>query len=111
MLGHRNFEGDRRVIGRSMIVGRIIFSIVRGLDFGDGLSRGYGRRQLRWRGQCLPHRQRRLVLGWVLGMKMLFGFELVMWIGLYIWIVLCSLDIVRLRLSGFGGRLILGCLG
>lgn len=30
VLSHRNFRGERRVIGRSMIVGSMIFSIVVG---------------------------------------------------------------------------------
>lgn len=30
VLGHRNLGGDRRAVGRSIIVGSIIFSIVTG---------------------------------------------------------------------------------
>lgn len=30
VLVHMNFAGDSRVIGRSMIIGRMIFNIVRG---------------------------------------------------------------------------------
>ena len=38
---HRYFLGDRRVVGISMIVGRMIFSIVRGLGYVGGLNRGF----------------------------------------------------------------------
>lgn len=38
VLVHRNFGGDSRAVGRSMIVGRIIFSIVGGLGYVGGLS-------------------------------------------------------------------------
>lgn len=40
-LVHKNFWGDRRVVGRSMIVGRMIFSIVGGSSYVGGLSRGF----------------------------------------------------------------------
>lgn len=63
MFGHKNFDGDRRVIGRSIIVGRIIFNIVGDLGFGDNLNHGFGRRRLGWRDQFLLRKQRRLVLG------------------------------------------------
>lgn len=39
MLDHRNFRGDRRAKGSSIVVGRIIFSIVGGLGCVGGRSR------------------------------------------------------------------------
>lgn len=39
VLVHRNFLGDRRAMGRSMIVGMRIFSIVVGLGCVGGRSR------------------------------------------------------------------------
>lgn len=38
---HKNFCGDRRAVGRSMMVGRMIFSIVGGLGYVNGRSRGF----------------------------------------------------------------------
>lgn len=60
VLVHRSFWGDRRAVGRSMIVGRRIFSIVGGLDYVGGRIRGCVWRQLVWLGQCLLHRLRML---------------------------------------------------
>lgn len=40
VLVHRNFGGDSRAVGRSMTVGRMIFSIVVGLGYAGGRSRG-----------------------------------------------------------------------
>lgn len=42
VLVHRNFCGDRRVVGKSIIVGRMIFSIVAGLGCVGDLSHGFG---------------------------------------------------------------------
>ena len=39
---HRNFWGDRSAVGMSMIVGRIIFSIVGDLGCVGGQSHGFG---------------------------------------------------------------------
>lgn len=61
VLVHRNFGGDSRAVGRSMIVGRMIFSIVGGLDYVGGPSRGCAWRLLRWLGPCPPRMLRRLV--------------------------------------------------
>lgn len=58
MLVHRNFWGDRRAVGRSMIVGMIIFSIVGGLGCVSGRSREFGLRRLVWLGLCLLRRRR-----------------------------------------------------
>ncbi len=58
VLTHRNFWGDRRVVGRSMIVGRMIFSIVGGLGCVSGRSREFGLRQLVWLGLHLLRRRR-----------------------------------------------------
>lgn len=41
VLVHRNFWGDRSAVGRSMIVGRMIFSIVEGLSYVGGRSREF----------------------------------------------------------------------
>lgn len=38
---HRYLGGDRRAVGRSIIVGKIIFSIVGGLSCVGGRSRGF----------------------------------------------------------------------
>lgn len=43
---HRDFWGDRRAMGRSIIVGRRTFSIVGGLGCVDDRTRGFVRRQL-----------------------------------------------------------------
>lgn len=59
VLVHRNFCGDRRVVGRSIIVGRIIFSIVVGLGCVGGLSHGFGWRLLVLLGLCQLRRPRR----------------------------------------------------
>lgn len=40
VLVHRNFGGDSRAVGRSMIVGRMIFSIAEGLGCAGGRSHG-----------------------------------------------------------------------
>lgn len=61
MFVHKCFRGDNRVIGRSMIVGIMIFSIVGGLGCGYGLSREFGLRQLGLQGQCLLRRRRMLI--------------------------------------------------
>lgn len=61
VLVHRSFWGDRRVVGRSIIVGRRIFSIVGGLDYVDDRIRGFVWRRLVWLGRCLLHRLRMLV--------------------------------------------------
>lgn len=58
---HRNFWGDRRAVGRSMIVGRIIFSIVGGLGYVGGRSRGFVWRLPVLLVLCLLHRLRMLV--------------------------------------------------
>lgn len=58
---HRNFGGDRRVIGRSMIVGIMIFSIVVGLGCGGGQSRGFVWMLLVLLGLCRLRRLRRLI--------------------------------------------------
>lgn len=42
MFVHRCFVGDSRAIGRSMIVGIMIFNIVEDLSCRGGLSRGFG---------------------------------------------------------------------
>lgn len=57
MFVHRCLGGDRRAVGNSMIVGRIIFSIVGGLGYVNGRSRGFV-----WRLQVLlgPYQLRRL---------------------------------------------------
>ena len=39
VLVHMNFKGDRRAVGSSIMVGRIIFSIVVGLGCAGGRSR------------------------------------------------------------------------
>lgn len=46
MFVQRNLWGDSRAVGRSMIVGRIIFNIVGGLGCVGGRSRGFGWRRL-----------------------------------------------------------------
>lgn len=61
VLVHRFLGGDRRAVGRSMIVGIMIFNIVGGLDCGGGRSHEFVWRRLVWLGQCRPHRLRRLV--------------------------------------------------
>lgn len=58
VLVHRSFGGDRRVVGRSMIVGMIIFSIVGGLGCVSGQSRGFGLRLLVWLDLHLLRRQK-----------------------------------------------------
>lgn len=60
VLVHRSFWGDRRAVGRSMIVGRRIFSIVRGLGYVSGRTHGFVWRRLVWLGQCLLHRPKML---------------------------------------------------
>lgn len=57
---HRSFGGDRRVTGRSMIVGMMIFSIVVGLGCADGRNRGFVWMPLVLLGLCLLRRLRRL---------------------------------------------------
>lgn len=59
VLVHRNFGGDSRAVGSSMIVGRIIFSIVASSGCAGGRSRGCVWRLLGWLGRCLLHRLRR----------------------------------------------------
>lgn len=61
VLVHRNFCGDRRAVGKSMIVGSMIFSIVEDLGYVGGLSRGFGWRLLVLLGLCQPRRLRMLV--------------------------------------------------
>lgn len=55
---HRNFWGDRRAVGKSMIVGRMIFNIVVGLGCVGGLNRGFVWRLLILLGLCLLRRLR-----------------------------------------------------
>ena len=52
VLVHMDFAGDRRVVGRSMIVGRMIFSIVRGLGCVGDRSRVFVWRLLVWLSRC-----------------------------------------------------------
>ena len=61
VLVHRNFGGDSRAVGRSMIVGMIIFSIAGGLGYVDDRSRVCGWRLPGWLSLCLPHMLKRLV--------------------------------------------------
>lgn len=61
VLVHRNFCGDRRAVGRSMMVGRMIFSIGGGLSYVGGLSRGFGWRLLVLLGRRLLRRLRMLI--------------------------------------------------
>lgn len=61
VLVHIDFVGDRRVIGRSIVIGRMIFSIVEGLGCEGGRSRVFGLRLLVWLGQHQPHMLRKLV--------------------------------------------------
>lgn len=56
------FFGDRRAVGRSIIVGIIIFSIVGGLGYVGGQNHVFGLMILVWPGLFLPHMQRKLVL-------------------------------------------------
>lgn len=58
VLVHRSFGGDRRAVGRSMIVGMMIFNIVGGLGCVGGRSRGFGLRLLVWLDLHLLRRQR-----------------------------------------------------
>lgn len=58
VLVHRDFAGDSRVVGMSMIVGRIIFSIVEGLGYVSGQNHGFVWRQLILLGPWLPRRLR-----------------------------------------------------
>lgn len=55
---HRNFWGDRRAVGKSMIVGRMIFNIVVGLSCVSGLSREFVWRLPILLGLYLLHRLR-----------------------------------------------------
>lgn len=59
VLVHRNFGGDSKAVGSSIIVGRIIFSIVASLSYVGGRSRGCVWRLLGWPGRCLPRMLRR----------------------------------------------------
>lgn len=61
VLVHMDFAGDRRVIGRSMVVGRMIFSIVGGLGCAGGRSRVFGLRPLVLLDQHRLHMLRKLV--------------------------------------------------
>lgn len=61
VLVHRNFGGDSRAVGRSIIVGKMTFSIVEGSDYVGGRSRECAWRLLGWLGPCLLHMLRRLV--------------------------------------------------
>lgn len=61
MLVHRNFGGDSKAVGRSMIVGKMIFSIVEDLGYVSGRSHECVWRPLGWLGLCLLHMLRRLV--------------------------------------------------
>lgn len=61
VLVHRNFGGDSRAVGRSIIVGRIIFSIAGGSGYVGGRSRECAWRLLGWLGLCLLHMLKRLV--------------------------------------------------
>lgn len=38
---HKSFLGDRSAVGRSMIMGKMIFNIVGGLGCAGGLNRGF----------------------------------------------------------------------
>lgn len=58
---HRNFWGDRRAVGRSMIVGRITFSIVGGSGCVGGRSHEFVWRLPVLLIPCLPHRLKMLV--------------------------------------------------
>lgn len=59
VLVHRNFGGDSRAVGRSIIVGKMIFSIVVGLGYAGDRNRGCVWRLPGWLDQCLPHMLRR----------------------------------------------------
>ena len=61
VLVHRSFLGDIRVVGRSMIVGIIIFSIVEDLSCVSGRSHGFGWKLLVLLGLCLLRMPRMLV--------------------------------------------------
>lgn len=61
VLVHRNFWGDRRAVGRSMDIGRRIFSIVGGLSCAGGRSHEFVWMLLVWPGPCPPRRRRMLV--------------------------------------------------
>lgn len=61
VLVHRNFCRDRRVVGRSMIVGRMIFNIVGGLGCVSGQNCEFVWRLLVLLGPYLLHRLRMLV--------------------------------------------------
>lgn len=63
VLVHMNFAGDRRAVGKSIIVGRIIFSIVEGLGCVGDQSHVFVQRLLVWPGLCQLRMPRRLVLG------------------------------------------------
>lgn len=58
---HKNFLGDRRAVGMSMIVGSMIFNIVGGLGCVGDLNHEFVWRQLVWLGRLLLHMQRMLV--------------------------------------------------
>jgi len=61
VLGHRSFWGDSSVIGMSMIIGKITFSIVGGLGYVGGRSRGFVLKLQVLPGPFLLRRLRRLV--------------------------------------------------
>lgn len=49
---HSHFDGENQIVGKSMIVGRRIFSIVKGLGIEGGLNHGSGLWQLAGRVRC-----------------------------------------------------------
>lgn len=61
VLVHKNFLGDRRAVGMSMIVGRMIFSIVGGLDCVSDRNHEFVLRLLAWLGRLLLRMLRMLV--------------------------------------------------
>lgn len=58
---HMNFWGERRVVGSSIRVGRMIFSIVEGLGFVGSRSRGFVWRPLALLVLYLLHMRKMLV--------------------------------------------------
>lgn len=60
VLVHKNFWGDRRAVGRSMIIGRVIFNIVGGSSCVGGRSHEFGWMLLVLLGLCPLRRQRML---------------------------------------------------
>lgn len=60
VLVHRNFWGDRRAVGRSMVIGRRIFSIVGGLSCVGGRNHEFVWMLLVLLGLCPPRRRRML---------------------------------------------------